>query len=245
MYEDFAYVYDKMMGDVDYIKWADFIEKLFLHYDIRPNDIVDLACGTGNLTTIMADRGYNVIGIDRSQDMLLVAHEKARSRGLKIPYICQDMRDIELHREVDAVLIMCDGINYILDDRDLDKIFSNIYNILRPNGLLLFDISSYYKLSSILDDNIIVDDDGDIFLIWQNSFDKQDNICTMELTFFIKEDSFYRRFDEIHVQKAHQVQDIIEQLEKRNFANINCYQHLTFDVPKEQSQRIVFAAQKQ
>ena len=106
MYEDFAYVYDKMMGDVDYIKWADFIEKLFLHYGIRPNDIVDLACGTGNLTTIMADRGYNVIGIDRSQDMLLVAHEKARSRGLKIPYICQDMRDIELHREVDAVLIM-------------------------------------------------------------------------------------------------------------------------------------------
>ena len=244
MYENFAYIYDKMMGDVNYMKWTDYVEKLFSHYDITPNDIADLACGTGNITTILAERGYNMIGIDCSQDMLLVAQEKARKKGLRIPFVCQDMREIALHKSIDAVLIMCDGINYIVDDEDLDRVFSRVYNILKPGGVLLFDISSYYKLSSILGNNIMIDDDQDISLMWQNSFDEQDKICTMELTFFVREGSLYRRFDETHIQKAHHAKDIIEKLKQNRFEKINGYHHLTFDAPKKWSQRILFGAQK-
>lgn len=244
MYEDFAYIYDRLMEDVDYEEWADYIEELFSRYDIAPKDIGDLACGTGNITTIMAGRGYNVIGIDSSQDMLLVAQEKARKRGLRIPFVCQDMRDIALHRNVDALLIMCDGINYILDDRDLDRVLSKIYNILNPGGLLLFDISSHYKLSSILGNNLMADDDGDISLIWQNTFDEERDICTMELAFFVREGSCYRRFDETHVQRAHHIHNIYKKLEQKGFVNINCYGHLTFDGPQKKDQRYMFAAQR-
>jgi SAM-dependent methyltransferase len=245
MYEEFAYIYDKMMlEDVDYIEWADYIEDLFRLYDIRPKDVADLACGTGNMTTILSQRGYNVIGIDRSEDMLSVAQEKAREQGLRIPFICQDLRRVSLHKTVDAVLIVCDGINYILDDSDLDKVFSGIYSILKPNGVLLFDISSHYKLSSILGNSIMIDNDTDISLIWQNDFDDQMGICTMELTFFVREGSLYRRFDEIHVQKAHRICDIVGRLEQNNFIDINCYNHMGFSQPQEDSQRILFASRK-
>lgn len=244
MYEDFAFVYDRMMGDVDYLAWANYIENLFSNYNIKPRDIVDLACGTGNITTLMAERGYRMMGIDNSQDMLLVAQEKARKKGLKIPFVCQDMREVELLKEVDAVLINCDGINYITDEADLDTVFSGIYRILKPGGVFLFDISSYYKLSSILGNNIMVDDDQDISLIWQNSFDDQENICIMDLSFFIREGSVYRRFDETHIQKAHKEQDIIEKLKQNGFENINCFHHLTFDSPKELDERILFGAQR-
>ncbi len=244
MYQDFAYIYDKMMRDVDYLKWTDYIESIFSLYKIKPRDIVDLACGTGNITIIMADRGYNMIGIDRSHDMLQVAQEKARKKGLKIPFVCQDMRDLELHKQVDAVLIMCDGINYIIDDEDIDRVFYLIYNILRPGGVLLFDISTYYKLSTILGDNIMIDDDQGIFLIWENNFDKEESICTMDLTFFVEENSLYRRFDEVHIQKGHHAQDLIDKLKENKFININCYHHLTFDGPKKHSQRLMFVAQK-
>lgn len=245
MYGEFAYIYDKMMmEDVDYIRWADYIEDIFCHYDIMPKNIADLACGTGNMTIILFQRGYNVIGIDRSEDMLSVAQEKAREQGLKIPFICQDLRQVSLHKKVDAVLIVCDGINYILDDSDLDKVFSGIYSILKPNGVLLFDISSHYKLSSILGNSTMIDNDPDISLIWQNDFDDQLDICTMELTFFVREGSLYRRFDEIHVQKAHRICDIAERLEQNKFIDINCYEHMGFNRPKDDSERILFASRK-
>ncbi len=244
MYENFAYIYDRMMEDVNYSEWADYIQELFSHYQINPRNIADLACGTGNITTIMAQRGYNMIGIDSSKDMLMIAQEKSRKKGLKIPFICQDIRDIALHKSVDAVLIICDGINYIIDDRDLYRVFFGINSILSPGGILLFDISSHYKLSSILGNNTIIDDDGDITLIWENSFDGKEDICRMELTFFVKENSYYKRFDEFHVQRAHHIQDIFNSLEQSKFENINCYKHLTLEEPSEKDQRYLFAAQK-
>ncbi|HZJ58574.1 MAG TPA: class I SAM-dependent methyltransferase [Clostridia bacterium] len=244
MYGDFAYIYDKMMYDVDYIKWADYIEDLFRHYGIRPVDIADLACGTGNITAILAERGYSVMGIDSSEDMLAVAHEKAYGKGLRIPFICQDLRRISLHQRVDAALIICDGINYILEDSDLDEVFSGIYSILKPHGVLLFDISSRYKLSSILGNNIMVDDDPDISLIWQNDYDEEEGICTMDLTFFVRKGSLYRRFDETHIQKAHRACDIVGKLKQNNFVDIKCYGHMGFTEPDKDSQRLMFASRK-
>ncbi|HZJ82557.1 MAG TPA: class I SAM-dependent methyltransferase [Clostridia bacterium] len=245
MYESFAYIYDEMMLEVNYQAWVAYIENIFCQYAIDPKVLADLACGTGNITIPMAERGYNIIGVDRSEDMLLVAQEKARKQGLKIPFVCQDIRDIDLHKSVDAVLVMCDGINYILEDRDLDRVFSGIYNILKPGGILIFDISSYYKLSTVLGNNTIADNDQDISLIWQNHYDHKKDICTMDLTFFVEENSLYRRFDEVHIQKAYGDQYIIEKLKYNKYCNINSYDDLSFNAIKCNSQRIFFVAQRQ
>lgn len=244
MYRDFAYIYDEMMQDVDYIKWADYIEKVFARYKVHPKKIADLACGTGNITLLLAQRGYDIIGMDSSEDMLSVAQDKARGQGLTIPFISQDIRSIALHQPVEAALIMCDGVNYILEDGDLDKVFLGIYSILKPGGILIFDISTHYKLSSVLGNNTIVDNSEDIALIWENDYDEHKAICNMDLTFFVRENSLYRRFDELHVQKAHKVDNILGKLERSNFSNISYYDDLTFNPFKEGSQRVFFVGQK-
>ena len=245
MYENFAYVYDEMMHDVDYEKWADYIEAIFHNFKIEPQEVVDLACGTGNITLILKKRGYSILGIDRSQDMLSVAQEKAFEEGFGIPFVCQDIRRINLHKKVDAIIVVCDGINYILKDQDLYKVFSGINKFLKPGGLLAFDLSSYHKLSSILGNNVITDDDMDISLIWQNRFNTQKDICEMNLTFFIREHNLYRRFDEIHKQRAYRIENIVEKLEDTGFRDICCYDHMTFDKAKDKSERWTFVAKKE
>ena len=202
-----------MMEDVDYIRWADYIEDRFCHYDILPKNIADLACGTGNMTIILSQRGYNVIGIDRSEDMLSVAQEKAREQGLKIPFICQDLRQVSLHKKVDAVLIVCDGINYILDDSDL--ISFSVYIVIKTN-VLLFDISIQiilYGNSTMIDNIRIYPLYGKMTLMTSGHMLWNLPSCTRRLVI--------PRFDEIHVKKP-TVCDIAE-LEQNKFIDINSY----------------------
>lgn len=244
IYNNFAYIYDALMQDVNYHKWVDYIELLFRHYRVRPRQIVDLACGTGNITIILKERGYDVIGIDRSEDMLFVAREKARSRGMDIPFIFQDMRYISLHHPVDAMTCICDGINYIPSEEELDLVFKGVYRYLKPGGIFVFDISSYYKLSSILGNNTFVRTNEDISYIWQNYFDKRSQLCEMELSFFVKEGEYYRRFDEIHWQRAYRTEEIVKHLEKNGFEDVGVYQPFTLKPPKKKAERIFFAAKK-
>ncbi|NLC45358.1 MAG: class I SAM-dependent methyltransferase, partial [Clostridiales bacterium] len=153
MYQDFAYLYDEFMKNVDYQDWTNKVEDIFRKYDKQPKTIVDLACGTGGVTNLLATRGYKVTGVDISEDMLYLAREKARKSGLQVPYICQDISELSLHNPVDAILCMCDGFNYILEKRKLKQSLKKIHKYLNPGGILIFDISSHYKLSSILGNN--------------------------------------------------------------------------------------------
>jgi ubiquinone/menaquinone biosynthesis C-methylase UbiE len=244
IYNNFAYVYDTLMGDTNYPRWVDYIERIFKHYGVKPRQIVDLACGTGNITIPLKTREYDIIGIDQSEDMLFVAREKARKLGLAIPFIYQDMRNIALHHPVDAITCMCDGVNYILSGGELDLVFEGVYNYLNHKGVFIFDISSHYKLSSILSNNTIGETGQDISFIWQNNFDKQVDICEMKLSFFVKEGEYYKRFDEIHYQRAYKVEEIIRRLQKSGFQKINAYHPFTFKPPKKPAHRIFFAAQK-
>jgi ubiquinone/menaquinone biosynthesis C-methylase UbiE len=232
------------MEDVNYPGWVDYIERIFKKHGVKPVQIVDLACGTGNITLLLKERGYDVIGIDQSEDMLSVAKEKAVKNGMDIPFIYQDMRHLELHGPVDAITCICDGINYILSLRDLDMVFQSVCRYLKPDGIFIFDISSYYKLSSILGNNTIVRTDEDISYIWLNYFDRRSNICEMYLSFFTKEGEYYRRFDETHYQRAYKAEEIIRRLKHNGFKNIEAYQPFTFKPPKKSSQRIFFAARK-
>ncbi len=243
MYQEFAYLYDTLMKSVDYEKWVDQIEAIFRRYEVEPKTIVDLACGTGGFTNSLAKRGYPVIGVDQSVDMLNVASDKSRKSGWQIPYICQDITELELHHPVDAMVCMCDGFNYILDSAELKKCLQGIYRFLNPGGILIFDISSHYKLSSVVGSHTMADPDKNISLIWLNQFDRKSGILEMNLTFFIRQEAdLYRRVEETQLQRAYCQDEILQSLNACGFSGMECFAPLSLAAPKKKSQRIVFSA---
>ncbi|NLU35769.1 MAG: methyltransferase domain-containing protein [Clostridiales bacterium] len=242
MYQEFAYLYDKLMKNVDYQRWADHIEEIFRKNGRKPETVVDLGCGTGAVTNILAERGYQVTGVDISEDMLFVAREKARKSGLQVSYICQDMTELTLHRPVDAIICMCDGFNYILEEAKLKQTFQRIYQYLNPGGILVFDISTYYKLASILGNNTMADSDEEISFIWFNNFDRQSRILEMNLTFFKKENGLYKRADETHYQRAYYTEEITALLQESGFCDINVYSANDLKPPGKRNHRVFFSA---
>lgn len=243
-YNQFAKYYDILMTeDIDYSRIADYIENLFIHYDLNPELVADLACGTGGITIPMAERGYEMIAVDKSVQMLDTAREKAYERKLDILFLNQNITKLDLYGTCDAFLCMIDGINYILSPKALLNMFTRIKRcFINPGGIFIFDISSYNKLSEKIGNNIFIHDGDDIFYSWENKFYKDKNLSDMYLNFFIKEKNGYRRFCERHLQRAYKKEEIINALKKAGFTDIDCYDNMSFSPPNEKSQRIVFAA---
>ena len=201
MYGKFAGLYDPLMKDVDYDRWAEYIASFLPEGSLR---IADCACGTGEITIRLAKMGYTLTGIDISEDMLRIAAEKARKSALKLPFICQNMAELQLHRPQDAIVCACDGVNYLDSLEQVGRFFSAAYAVLKPNGLLLFDISSRHKLENVLDCNTFAEDDGERAYIWKNCYDPESRLISMELSFYEKQGELYRRFEESHIQRAHE-----------------------------------------
>ena len=244
MYQSLAPLYDSLMKNVDYRKWVHLIEELFQTHGKKPKTIVDLACGTGGVTNLLAAGGYQVTGVDISEDMLYVAREKARRSGLQVSYVCQDMSKLTLHRPVDAVLCMCDGFNYILTEEKLKQTLERVHRYLNPGGILVFDISSYYKLSSVLGNRVMADTNEDVSLIWLNHFDKEAQLLEMNLTFFEKQDELYRRTEETHIQRAWHMDIMMEILNSCGFFAVVTYAPNGLAAPTKRSHRIYFSAEK-
>ncbi|NMA95412.1 MAG: class I SAM-dependent methyltransferase [Clostridiales bacterium] len=232
------------MIDYDYDRWTKYILKIFKMQNVTPKYIADIACGTGSFTIRLSDRGYELIGIDSSEDMLNVAKNKSLDLGLDIPFIHQDIRHLSLHRNMDAIICMCDGFNYILSKKDLKMSFKRVYESLEQAGIFIFDISSYYKLKNILGNNVMADASEDISLIWFNEFFKEELICRMDLTFFLRSKDVYTRFDETHFQRAYTLEDIVDNLLDIGFTDTQVYTPFTFDSARENDHRWVFVAKK-
>ena len=241
-YTDFAYVYDALMKrDVDYEKWADYIENLFDICGVNPELVCDVACGTGGMTLPLARRGYDMTGVDVSEDMLNVAREKAE--GLNILFLNQSMTKIDLYGTMGAFLCMIDGINYVLSPKSLLQFFTRIKTcFMDSRAPFIFDISSEYKLKNIIGSNTFVHSEKDIFYTWQNRWIEKKRLSDMFLTFFVREDKVYRRFEERHLQRAWSKEEITYLLRKAGFARIDTYGELSFEKPKENEERIVFVA---
>ena len=239
---NFAGIYDMLMyEDINYPKWADYIENLFDHYDCSPDLVCDLACGTGNFTIELARRGYDMTGVDYSADML----DKAREKGGKqdILFLNQNLSQLDLYGSMGAFLCMIDGFNYILSPKVLLGIFSRIHScFLDYGGLLIFDISSKHKLKNIIGNNIFLHSGKDVFYAWDNRFHENVDISEMNLTFFKKSGKGYRRFYENHLQRAYSEKEILYLLKKAGFSHTDTFEPLTFSPPEENSERIVFAA---
>jgi SAM-dependent methyltransferase len=244
MYTNFAYIYDKLMYDVDYKKWADYIEKVFAKNGIKPSLVLDLGCGTGNFTMEMARRGYEMIGIDISADMLSCAKSKAENEKLDILYLNQDMTQFELYGTVDAIVCMMDSVNYITSKNDVKRLFKLVNNYLNPAGLFIFDINTYYKFDKTLDKNVFYDVGEEITYIWENSFDKRRGICEFDLTFFVKEGEYYNRYEEIHFERAYTHPEITDFIEYSEMKLVSIYDELSFKTPGADSVRNFFVCRE-
>lgn len=242
MYKDFAYIYDSLINkDINYEEICSFLEKIFSKQSKKPKIICDLACGTGNVTIPLAKAGYDMIGVDISENMLDVAREKSREEDLDILFIRQNMKDLDLYGSCDGFLCMTDGFNYITSLNTLKKIFIRIRNcFIEPDGVFVFDISSPYKLENTLGSNTFIYNTDDIFYTWENKYKKP--FCKMELNFFKKAEVGFERFEEIQIQRAYSAEEIKKALLSSGFLNIEVYGGYDFSSVKEDSSRLVFVA---
>lgn len=239
-YMDFAYIYDRLMHkDINYEKWVDYIENIFTKYGINPDLVCDLACGTGNITVPMSRRGYNMTGVDISEDMLNVAREKAA--GEDILFLNQNIQSLDLYGTMGAFTCMIDGINYIISPKALLDMLTRIKTcFLDKGGLFVFDISTRHKLKNVIGSNTFVHSERDVFYTWQNRYIENKNLSDMLLTFFVRSKSGYKRFEERHLQRAYSEAELRRLLKKAGFTEIDTYAELTFDAPDKDSDRIVF-----
>jgi len=244
IYNDFAFYYDRLMRDVNYGKWADYIEKLFNRKKLMPKLIADLGCGTGSFCLEMATRGYEMIGIDISPDMLSCARKKAIEADADILFLNQDMTTFELYGTVDAITCLMDSVNYVTYKNDLKRLFKLVNNYLNPGGLFIFDINSQYKFENVFSNNVFCENDPEVSYIWQNSFDKTSRLCRFDLTFFVREGQLYRRFDETHIERAYSNFELIEMLSSAGLRKISIYDAFTFRKPSEKSERMFFVCCK-
>lgn len=243
-YKLFANYYDELMYDVNYEEWFRYIEKIFSYHNKSPKTILEMACGTGNLTYYLCKEKYNVTCFDLSSDMLSIAYNKL-SEFKNVNILLQNMIDFNINKKFDAIISICDSINYIINKDDLYKTFTNVYNHLEDDGIFIFDINSYYKLKNIIGNNIFVDEKDDVFYVWQNDFNEKDNLANFYLTFFINNSkNEYIRFDEDHVEKAYTMGEITELLRKANLHHIGCYEDFTFNEPSHKAERIHFVVKK-
>jgi ubiquinone/menaquinone biosynthesis C-methylase UbiE len=243
-YSHLAEYYDMLMEDVDYHGWCCFIEEIFSAYGYKPQRILDTACGTGNITIPMASKGYEMWGVDISEEMLAVAESKARRLKRNIRFLHQDMSELRLNRSFEALLCMCDGVNYILEKEDLRLYFGAAYKALVPGGLFVFDISSHYKLSEILGNNTLFQEKDSFCYVWENSYYEEEHLLEMHLNFFIPWEGLYKREQEHHVQRAYKEEQLKSLLKEAGFGNIRVFDDLKLETPKSKSERIFFAAQK-
>ncbi len=243
-YESFAAVYDRMMHDCDRERWADYLDT-FLKEN-NAHEILDCACGTGEMAIRLFKRGYQVFGNDISPEMLMEARNRAYKEGCgPIIFICEDMRKLIIHRPIDAILSVCDGVNYLTSAADVDSFFRHAAECLKPGGILLFDISSLYKFKHILADHTFTEEKDEYAYIWKNMYDPKTRLCEMDLTCFVRKGDLFERFREKHLQRAHTVEDLLKRLEKAGFRYVRTYTAFTNEPVSASCERIQFVARKE
>ena len=243
-YSYLSNVYDDLMYDVDYDEWSDYIDSLLKNHKNTSQEIYEAGCGTGQISVRLAKKGHSMLSTDISEEMLEKASENARKHGVNIRIALQDMRNANCTGNRDAVIACCDAVNYLLTDKDLIDFFKSAHTILKEDGLLLFDISSEYKLEHILGNELFYEDGEETTYFLQSSFNNNTKCVKMELTLFVLNGDVYERYDEEHIQKAHSIKNITEILEKTGFDKIKAYRFLTQENAGSKDERIQFTALK-
>lgn len=247
-YTSFAEVYDQFMDNVPYREWADFLQEILQKEGINDGLVLDLGCGTGSMTEELAGRGYDMIGVDNSEDMLEIAMEKRQESGHDILYLLQDMQEFELYGTVRAVVSVCDSVNYVTEKEELEQVFRLVNNYLDPGGIFVFDFNTEYKYREVLGDRTIAENREDSSFIWDNYYYEEEHMNEYELTLFIQETDqkeFYHKYQETHFQRAYTLEEIRELLEKSGLRFVAAYEDYTKKAPGKGSERICVVAREQ
>ena len=247
-YESFARVYDLFMDNIPYEEWCEYLAGLLEDQGIREGLVLELGCGTGNMTRLLAEKGYDMIGVDNSMDMLEIAMEKKEEEEQDILYLLQDMREFELYGTVRAVVSVCDSMNYIIEEEDLLEVFRLVNNYLDPGGIFIFDLNTEYKYEKILGDTTIAEDREDASFIWDNYYDPEEKTNEYDLALFIPEEKdgeiLYRKYEETHYQKVYSLERVKELLLEAGMEYIAAYDAFTREPARKDSERIYILARE-
>ena len=244
-YGSFAHVYDRLTENVDYESYAAYIKRLFENYGKNINSVLDVACGTGSLTTCLAKMGFDMIGTDASYDMLSQAQEKKYDENLDILYLCQPAQELDLYGTVEGAVCTLDSINHITDEKEVLKAFKKVSLFMEKDGIFIFDMNTEYKHREVLGNNTFVYDVDDVYCVWQNEYDEKNMITHISLDIFSEfEEGVYERFEEEFDERAYSFNQIKKWLEKSDFELLDYFKEMTEEKPDENTERIVYIARK-
>ena len=242
-YSDFASVYDTFMDETPYEDWADFLHELLKEDGIEEGLVLDLGCGTGSLTRLLAAKGYDMIGVDYSPQMLQIAMDKEDDSD--ILYLLQDMREFELYGTVAAVVSVCDSVNYITEPEELCDVFKLVNNYLDPKGLFIFDFNTEYKYSQVIGDSVIAENRDECSFIWDNYYDEESKINEYDLTIFVREEQdLFRKFEEVHYQRGYTLAEMKELLEQAGLCFVRAIDSDTKGEVCDTSERVYVIARE-
>ena len=274
-YTSFARVYDTFMDNVPYEEWAEYLDMLLQKYGVfrftevettnnakecaeemvsqelenalasERKSVLDLGCGTGTLTELLSDKGYDMIGIDNAEDMLEIAMEKRMQSGKDILYLLQDMREFELYGTVGAVVSVCDSLNYILEDDDMQQVLHLVNNYLYPGGVFVFDFNTVYKYETVIGDTTIAENRENCSFIWDNYYHPEEKINEYDLTIFVQEEEeLFRRYAETHYQRGYTLQEMKHFVQNAGLQFVAAFDADTHESVTDISERIYVVARE-
>ena len=245
MYENFALVYDRFMDETPYEEWCQFVVGRLKQDQITDGILLDLGCGTGSMTELLAKQGYDMIGVDLSDSMLDIAMEKRAQSGHNILYLQQDMREFELYGTVKAAVSICDSMNYLEDYEDLVQVLRLANNYLDPKGIFIFDMNTVYKYREQLGEQTIAENREESSFIWENYFDEGEMVNEYDLTLFIRdEDGRYSKYEETHYQKAFEISEVLKAVKEAGMELVAVYDAFTREPVRETSDRVYFVVRE-
>lgn len=242
-YRELARSYDRLTNDVDYEAVAAFYQQILDAEGLHPKTAVDLACGTGSVTLLLAQRGLKVTGVDMSEDMLTVAWEKSQSLENPPMFVCQKLQELRLPRGVDLAVCALDSLDYILDPTDCAEAIRRVYKALNPGGIFIFDVNTPEKLKA-MDGQVFLDEDDDVYCVWRGEFDEKTNICSYGMDLFQRQGDVWQRSFEEHQEYAYTTQQLTEYLRQAGFTGIRVYGDRRLEAPDGSDQRVYFKARK-
>lgn len=245
-YTGFAEVYDIFMDNIPYQQWSEYLIELLKENGVHDGLVLELGCGTGKMTELLSEQGYDMIGLDSSEEMLSIALRSNTSER-DILYICQDMTEFELYGTVKGVVSVCDSMNYILEPEALMETFQLVNNYLDPGGVFIFDMNTEFKYKEQMGDQTFCENRETCSFIWENYYDSDEKINEYNLTLFVKveeSEELYRRYEEIHYQRCYSITRVEELLELAGLSVVGVYDAFTHREPREDSDRVYFIAKE-
>ncbi|HHV94656.1 MAG TPA: class I SAM-dependent methyltransferase [Firmicutes bacterium] len=266
-YEVLARYYDQLMDDIDYDYWCEYVLSLVERAEdgggrkagdgknsvkgpafasrLEGKRVLDLACGTGQFSYRLQQRGLKVTAVDRSPEMLAIAEERARSKRLEITFICQDMRRLELPSTYDLVLCLCDSLNYLLEVEEVAQVLAKAAAVLEPGGHFVFDVNTAHKLATVYGNHVYAEDMGDFAYLWENEYHPERQLCCMDLVFFVQTQSgLFEKLSESHVERAYPPELLRELVTRAGLELLGEYADLTLEPPGPTAERITFHCRK-